>query len=89
MVALERVWSNTELTPEQLHAPVTERHNVLLSPSPRRRRITARLRVEVAEHYNRGMSSRQVASTLGLGRTTVLDILKAAGVALRPCGRRC
>jgi len=76
------------LTPELDDAPVTERRNLLLSPSPQRRRITARLRVEVTEQYKRGMSSREVALKLGLGRTTVLDILKAAGVALRPRGRR-
>jgi hypothetical protein len=34
-----------------------------------------------------GMTSRQVATTLGLGRTTVLDIVKTAGVTLRPRGR--
>jgi hypothetical protein len=30
----------------------------------------------------------QVARTLGIGRTTVLTILKAADVALRPQGRK-
>jgi hypothetical protein len=32
------------------------------------------------------MSSRSVAATLGLGRTTVLEILKSAGVDIRPQG---
>ena len=59
-----------------------------LSPVPQRRRITARLRAQVIEHYNRGMSSRRVAATLGLGRTTVMEILKVAGVEVRPHGRR-
>jgi transposase len=53
-----------------------------------RRRITASLRAEVVEHYAAGMSCRRVADTLGLGRTTVLQILKAAGVELRPQGRK-
>jgi hypothetical protein len=34
------------------------------------------------------MTSRQVASTLGLGRTTVLNIMKAADVAIWPQGRK-
>ena len=60
----------------------------LASPVPQRRRITARLHADVIEHYNRGMSSRRVAATLGLGRTTVLEILKDAGVTVRPRGRK-
>jgi DNA-binding transcriptional regulator LsrR (DeoR family) len=56
------------------------------SPVPQRRRITARLRTDVIEHYERGMSSRRVAASLGLGRTTVLEILKAADVRIRPQG---
>jgi hypothetical protein len=36
--------------------------------------------------YVNGMTSRQVATPLGLGRATALDILKAAGVALRLVG---
>lgn len=60
----------------------------LVSPAAKRRSMTASLRAAVVEHYMNGMTSRQVATTLGLGRTTVLDILKAAGVALRPRGRR-
>jgi DNA-binding transcriptional regulator LsrR (DeoR family) len=53
-----------------------------------RQRITASLRANVVEHYTQGMPSRQVASTLGLGRTTVLKVLKDAGVAIRPQGRK-
>ncbi len=40
----------------------------------------------MVEHYGRGMSSRRVAITLGLGRTTVLEVLKVAGVEVRPHG---
>jgi curli biogenesis system outer membrane secretion channel CsgG len=34
------------------------------------------------------MTSRQVAIALGLVRTTVLEVLKAAGVEVRPQGRK-
>jgi hypothetical protein len=57
---------------------------MIAMPIPHRRRITARLRAEVTEQNERGMSSRRVAVTLGLGRTTALEILQAAGVTLRP-----
>jgi DNA-binding CsgD family transcriptional regulator len=60
----------------------------LISPVRQRRRITNRLQAEVVDYYGRGMTSRQVASALGLGRTTVLNILKAAGVKIRPQGRK-
>ena len=55
---------------------------------PQRRRITARLRAQVIEHYNRGMSSRRVAATLGLGRTTVMEILKVAAGCVQQSGVR-
>jgi hypothetical protein len=55
---------------------------------PQRRRITDSLRGNVVEYYARGMTSRLVASTLGLGRTTVLNIMKAADVAIWPQGRK-
>jgi DNA-binding transcriptional regulator LsrR (DeoR family) len=42
----------------------------------------------VAKYYELGMTSRQVAETLALGRTTVLGILKDAGVTIRPQGRK-
>jgi transposase-like protein len=67
---------------------VAEGRDLVRSPVPQRRRITARLRAEVVEHYRGGMTSRRVAATLGLGRTTVLGILRDAGVELRPRGRR-
>jgi hypothetical protein len=34
------------------------------------------------------MSCRRIAGILGLGRTTVLEILKVAGVEIRPRGRK-
>ncbi|WP_353360596.1 hypothetical protein [Mycobacterium sp.] len=42
------------------------------------------VRAEVVEHYVAGMSCRRVADTVGFGRTTVLQILRAAGVEIRP-----
>jgi DNA-directed RNA polymerase specialized sigma24 family protein len=72
----------------QFDAFVTDGRTRILSSVPQPRRITARLRAEVVEHYNRGMSSRRLAATLGLGRTTVLMILKTARVELRLRGRK-
>jgi DNA invertase Pin-like site-specific DNA recombinase len=51
-------------------------------------RVTARLQAAVVEAYEGGMSIRRVAASLGLGRTTVLEILKDAGVTVRPRGRK-
>jgi hypothetical protein len=88
LVALSQFCSNTLFTDVQHDASVTTLGMHVQTPAPQRRRITGRLRVEVIAHYNRGMSSRRVAATLGLGRTTVLEILKAAGVDIRPQGRK-
>lgn len=44
------------------------------------------LRADVIEHYAQAMTTRQAASTVGLARTTVLKILKDAGVTVRPQG---
>jgi hypothetical protein len=46
------------------------------------------LRTAVVEAYESEKTSRQVAEEWALGRTTVLKILKAAGVTVRPQGRR-
>jgi DNA-binding NarL/FixJ family response regulator len=87
LVALERVCSNTLLTLVQDDAHVIERPS-FVSPPRQRRRITAQLRTAVVEAYGSGKTSRQVAEELVLGRTTVLKILKAAEVTVRPQGRR-
>ena len=88
LVALSQFCSNTLHTGVRDDATVINGRMLVRSPVPQRRRITARLRTDVIAHYERGMSSRRVAASLGLGRTTVLEILKAAGVRLRPQGRR-
>jgi DNA-binding transcriptional regulator LsrR (DeoR family) len=67
---------------------VTDVTGMVSSPTSQRQRITARLRAEVIKHYEQGMSSRRVAAALALGRTTVLRILKAAEVEVRPRGRK-
>jgi len=86
-VALERVWSNKMLQKRQNEIYVTDVTG-MMSPASQRQWITARLRAEVIKHYDQGMSSRRVAATLGLGRTTVLKILKTAEVELRPRGSK-
>ncbi len=53
-----------------------------------RQRLTATLRADVVGYYTKGMATRQVAAMVGIGRTTVLKILKDAGVAVRPQGGR-
>lgn len=88
VVALERFWSNTRFTNVQGDASETGGSIHAVSPVQRRRRITARVRAEAIEHYERRMGSRRVAATLGLGRTTVLEILKAADLEIRPHGRK-
>ena len=88
LVALGRFSPNTLLTYVQDDADVTDRPSRFASPPPKRRRITAQLRAAVVEAYESGQTSRQAAEELALGRTTVLKILKAAGVAVRPQGQK-
>ena len=76
------------LRKRQNEISVTDVTGRVSSPTSQRQRITARLRAEVIKHYDQGMSSRRVAATLGLGRTTVLKILKTAEVEVRPRGRK-
>ena len=89
LVALERVWSNNFVTDAHDDAFVTGRLSSVVSPARQRRRITAKLRADVVEAYESGQTSRQAAEELALGRTTVLRILKEAGVRVRPPGRKC
>lgn len=51
---------------------------------PKKRRLRQRDRDEIVRLYSSGMSSRAVAAEVGVGRTTVLDVLRAMGIALRP-----
>jgi hypothetical protein len=88
LVALSRFSPNTLLTSVQYNVYEKDRPSRFVSPPPKRRRITAGLRADVVEAYESGKTSRQVAEDLALGRTTVLKILKAAGVTIRPQGRK-
>jgi hypothetical protein len=88
LVALGRFSPNTLLTYVQYDAHVTDGSSVFVSPPRQRKRVTARLRAEVVDAYESGQTSRQGAEVSELGRTTVLKILKAAGVTVRPKGRR-
>jgi hypothetical protein len=81
LVALEQFCSNT--VTQRAHDETTVR-----SAPVCRRRVTNSLRADVIEHYTQGMTTRQVASTVRLGRTTVLKVLKDAGVAVRSQGRK-
>ena len=76
------------LASAKLNTPVTRGGSTGRPPRPvGRRRVTNRLRAEVVERYEAGESSRAVAAATGLARSTVLSILKQAGVERRPRGR--
>ncbi|WP_425269587.1 helix-turn-helix domain-containing protein [Gordonia alkanivorans] len=53
-----------------------------------RSRVTDELRGEVVQLYASGMTSRAVAEEVGIGRTTVLNVLRREGVTIRPQGAR-
>ncbi|WP_407810742.1 helix-turn-helix domain-containing protein [Staphylococcus aureus] len=44
------------------------------------------MRRDVVRLYEGGMTSRSVAEEVGIGRTTVLNILKREGAEVRPHG---
>lgn len=88
LVALGRFSPNTLLTCAQVDVFEVDRSRSFESPPRQRQRITERLRAEVVLAYESGQTSREVAETFTIGRTTVLKILKAAGVAVRPRGRK-
>ncbi|MFI8774529.1 helix-turn-helix domain-containing protein [Gordonia sp. NPDC062954] len=46
------------------------------------------MRRDVVQLYEKGMTSRAVAAEVGIGRTTVLNILKDCGAIVRPHGAR-
>lgn len=54
--------------------------------TPQRKRITAADRRRIVDLYAKGMSTRQVGDEMSLAKSTVLRILKAEGVELRPQG---
>lgn len=58
------------------------------APVAFRSRVTLKMREEVVELYEAGLSALAVAEQLHIGKSTVLKILKAAGVTVRPQGQR-
>lgn len=52
-----------------------------------RTRVTAGLARDVTARYERGESMRNIALALGLGKATVLKILHAAEVPIKPACR--
>ncbi len=52
----------------------------------RRTRMTDRVEHRTVELYELGLSTRQVAEQVGIAKTTVLRVLKARGVMVRPQG---
>jgi hypothetical protein len=52
-----------------------------------RTRVTAGLARDVTARYERGESMRTIALTLGMGKATVLKILHAAELPIKPAGR--
>ncbi len=52
-----------------------------------RTRVTAGLVRDVTARYERGDSMRTIALTLGIGKATVVKILNAADVPIKPAGR--
>lgn len=49
-------------------------------------RVTERPKAEVIQRYQAGETSRMVAEETGASKATVLQILKQAGVKIRPSG---
>jgi DNA invertase Pin-like site-specific DNA recombinase len=55
---------------------------------PRKARVTTALRADVVARYQRGGSSREVADTCGVAKSTVLKILRSEDIDVRPWGVR-
>lgn len=81
------VLSQLQINPRYALPAPTDR-GIQPTATDRRRRITQSLRDEVVTQYQAGKTSRELAEGCGIGRTTVLAILKKAGVQLRPQGQR-
>ena len=71
---------------EDVPAPELSRYAV--PEGPRRSRVTTALRVDVVVRYQRGESSREVAATCGIAKSTVLKILRSEGIEVRSWGVR-
>jgi len=58
------------------------------APRPAKHRVTDRDRRQIEDLYVSGLSSLDVAERVGVGKATVLSVLRERGVAIRPQGRR-
>jgi hypothetical protein len=84
LVVLGRVNLNTRRSVN----PPSARTSTSAKPKGRTR-ITTRLRADVVEYYSGGnVSALQAAEQFGLGKSTVLKILKEADVSVRKHGQR-
>lgn len=74
----------------KLNIPVTRPAPSTLPrvPVPVRRRVGQWDRDEIVRLYESGLSSRAVAQRVGIAKSSVLRILKEAGVEMRPRGVR-
>ena len=61
-----------------------------VGPAPGRMRVTVTraLRAEIVDFYHQGLSSLEVAEVLGIAKSTVLRVLRAADQQIRPWGVR-
>jgi len=50
--------------------------------------MTPQLRADVVRRYQAGEPSRVVAEELGIGKATVLKVLRSEGIQLKPMGAR-
>ena len=80
------VVDNSVEADDGVDAPESSRYEP--PPGHRRTRVTARLRAEVVSLYGQGRTSREAAEICGIAKSTVLGILKKAGVDVRLQGRR-
>jgi DNA invertase Pin-like site-specific DNA recombinase len=68
--------------------PAPELSRYAPPPGKRKARVTSALRADVVARYRQGQSSREVADTCGVAKSTVLKALRTEGVEVRPWGVR-
>lgn len=57
-------------------------------PKPGWVRVSKKQRAQAVELYVSGMSAVAVGREVGIGKSTVLEIVRKAGVEVRPWGKR-
>lgn len=58
----------------------------MIEPRPRRAGVSIEVQREIAERYQRGEATRDIAAALFVHRTTVYNVLADLGVPRRPVG---